>query len=137
MFYDYSSKGAVFCRDTAMPKIMSQVLAEILYCGSAFGVDTYGEIPFIEGYYTSFKFPQEAENDAERQAQRMNYLFTKEFVILLNLYRRFSLIIKPTPYPRHGKYDSNFIKIYFVSLPPGIPTLHCVFCIMKLFWVVG
>lgn len=73
MIYDYPLKGAVFCRGTAMPKIMPQVLAGILYCGRAFGVDTYGEIPFIEGYYTSFKFPQEAENDAERQAQGMNY----------------------------------------------------------------
>lgn len=47
----------------------------------------------------------------------MNNLSTKEFVILLNLYRRFSLIIKPTPLRRHGKYDSKFIKIYFVALP--------------------
>lgn len=73
MFHDYSSKGAVFCRDVAMPKITPQVLAAILYCGRAFGVDTYGEIPFIEGYHTSLKFPQEAENSVERQAQRMNY----------------------------------------------------------------
>lgn len=73
MIYDYSLKSAVFCRDIAMPRITPQALAGILYCGRAFGMDTYGEIPFIGGYYTSLKFPQEAENSVERQAQRMNY----------------------------------------------------------------
>lgn len=73
MIYGYPTGGIVFCGDIAMSKITPQELAEILYCRRAFGEDTYGEIPFIEGYYTSLKSPQEAVNSEERQAQRMNY----------------------------------------------------------------
>lgn len=68
MLYDFPLMDAVLYGDTAMPKI-----SEILYCRRAFDVDTYGKIPFIEGCYTSLKFPQEAVNRERRQAQRMNY----------------------------------------------------------------
>lgn len=49
---------------------------------------------------------------------RVRNPFTKEFVILLNLYLRFTLIIKPTPHSVHWKYDSKFIKINFTYLSP-------------------
>lgn len=73
MFFDYSSKGAVLCKDTAMSKITPQMRAGILYWREAFDVETYGDISFIGGYHTSIRCSREAVNREERQAQRMNY----------------------------------------------------------------
>lgn len=73
MFYNYLSKSAVLSKDAAMSKITPQMMAGIFCCRRAFDMETYGETAFIGGYHTSLRFPQEAVNREERQAQRMNY----------------------------------------------------------------
>ncbi|GFI45922.1 hypothetical protein IMSAGC019_01235 [Lachnospiraceae bacterium] len=73
MVYNFPPMDTVLIEDIAIPKITSQILSEIIHYGRAFDVGTYGQIVFIEGYYTSLKFPQEVANSTARQARRMNY----------------------------------------------------------------
>ena len=73
MVYNFPPMDAVLHKNIAIPKITSQIVPEIIHYGRAFDVETYSHIFFIEGYFTSLIFPQEAANSTARQARRMNY----------------------------------------------------------------
>lgn len=73
MIYDYSLANVVFYKDITMPEITPEILSEIIHFGKGIDAKTCRQIEFLDGYCTSLKFPQEAANSTERQAQRMNY----------------------------------------------------------------
>lgn len=73
MTYDFLLENEMLYKEIAMPEITSKILSEIIHFGRGTDAKTCRQIEFLDGYYTSLKFPQEAANSTERQAQRMNY----------------------------------------------------------------
>lgn len=73
MNYDFLFIDAVLYDGGIFAKITPKILPEIIHLGKGVAAETCSRIAFMDGYYTSLKFPQEAANSTERQAQKMNY----------------------------------------------------------------
>ena len=73
MNYDFTFVDVVLYDGRITAKITSEILPRIIHLGRGIDAQTWGQTVFMDGYCTSLKFPQEAVNSTERQAQRMNY----------------------------------------------------------------
>lgn len=73
MIYNFQAKAVILCENIIVPEITPKILSEIIHLGKGVDTEICRRIAFMDGYYTSLKFPQEAVNSTERQAQRMNY----------------------------------------------------------------